>query len=79
MHHLDCTAVIPAHNEARYIGGAIQSVLRQTVPPKSILVVNDGFADGTGEFAARYQGVTVKRPLASGSRSEAAETPDGNP
>jgi glycosyltransferase involved in cell wall biosynthesis len=48
------TAVIPAYNSAAYIGNALRSVLGQTSPPREIIVVDDGSADGTAEVAACY-------------------------
>lgn len=43
------SVVIPAHNEERYIGRAIRSVLNQTIPPEQfeVICVNDFSSDRT--------------------------------
>ena len=41
------SVVMPAYNAERYIGQAIQSVLRQTYPDFELLVVDDGSKDQT--------------------------------
>ena len=46
--------VIPAFNAARWIGDAISSVIAQTHRDWSMVVVDDGSADGTGEVVARF-------------------------
>ncbi|MGB5555944.1 MAG: glycosyltransferase family A protein [Flavobacteriaceae bacterium] len=39
--------VIPAHNEEAFLADTLNSVLRQTLQPKSVIVVNDNSTDGT--------------------------------
>jgi len=51
------SVLIPVHNYAAYIGEAIESVLKQTVPAMEIIVVDDGSTDGSGSIAASYPGV----------------------
>ncbi|HOF46845.1 MAG TPA: glycosyltransferase family A protein [Verrucomicrobiota bacterium] len=46
--------VTPAHNEERLIERAIESVLKQTVPPMRYVIVNDGSSDSTATIAERY-------------------------
>jgi len=41
------SVVIPAFNSAAYIGAAIGSLLRQSLPPQRVIVVNDGSTDDT--------------------------------
>ena len=46
--------VIPAYNQARYLGKAIESVLTQSFGDIEVIVVNDGSTDETAEVAASY-------------------------
>lgn len=39
--------IIPAHNEEAFLADTLNSVLRQTVQPKKVVVVNDNSTDGT--------------------------------
>lgn len=39
--------IIPAHNEAEFIGGTLESLLNQTFLPQRIVVVNDQSTDDT--------------------------------
>jgi glycosyltransferase involved in cell wall biosynthesis len=43
------SAIIPAFNTEAYITDAIQSIRAQTVPPREIIVVDDGSTDRTAE------------------------------
>ena len=40
-------AFLMAHNEERYISITVQSLLSQSIPPKKILIVDDGSTDST--------------------------------
>jgi glycosyltransferase involved in cell wall biosynthesis len=45
------SVVIPTYNSAKVIGATLDSVLRQTVPPDEILVLDDGSTDDTISYA----------------------------
>jgi len=48
--------IIPAHNGGRYLKQAIDSALAQTYQDLSILVIDDGSTDSTGEIVESYKG-----------------------
>jgi glycosyltransferase involved in cell wall biosynthesis len=48
------TVIIPAYNHERFIGPAIDSVLKQTYRKIELLVIDDGSRDATGTIAQSY-------------------------
>ena len=46
--------VIPAHNEAQFLGKTLHSLVRQSLPATKIVVVNDGSTDATPEIVLKY-------------------------
>ena len=48
------TVGIPAYNEKRFIGRAIESVLTQTFTDFELLISDDASSDGTAEICAEY-------------------------
>jgi glycosyltransferase involved in cell wall biosynthesis len=47
------SVVVPAFNAERFIERALESAIRQTVPPREVIVVNDGSTDTTAARARR--------------------------
>lgn len=60
---LTLTYVVPVYNDAMTVGATVESLLRQSVKPNRILVVDDGSTDGT--FAAlegfQARGIEIMR------------------
>ena len=48
------SVVIPAYNHERFIGPAIDSVLKQTWEHLELIVIDDGSTDGTGKVVQSY-------------------------
>jgi GT2 family glycosyltransferase len=48
--------VVPAYNHARFLPGAIESVLRQTYPKVELIVLDDGSTDETRRILEGYSG-----------------------
>jgi len=51
---LSISVVIPAYNVEAFLSRAIESVLAQTLPPREIIIVDDGSTDRTAEVARRF-------------------------
>lgn len=48
--------IIPAHNEEKYLGNALESLLDQELLPAKIVVANDHSSDGTEVIIDRFAG-----------------------
>ena len=46
--------VIPAHNEEKFLSKTLDSLVKQTLLPKQIIVVNDHSTDGTEDLLKSY-------------------------
>lgn len=53
--------VIPCFNQKRFLCGAIDSALGQTVPPDEVIVVDDGSDDDLSTVTGAYSGVVLIR------------------
>jgi glycosyltransferase involved in cell wall biosynthesis len=63
---------MPAWNSRETIGRALDSVLRQSLPPFEVIVVDDGSSDGTSAFVEQTYGQRVRvirQPNAGPSRA----------
>lgn len=69
------SVIIPAYNAERYLAETIQSVLAQTVPPKEIVVVDDGSSDATATVAEQ-QGPLI-RVIRTENRGSGSATSTG--
>lgn len=67
------TAIIPSHNSARFLPGAIDSILAQTVPADEVIVVDDGSTDETDKvcqsYGRRVRYIRQENLLASAARN----------
>jgi glycosyltransferase involved in cell wall biosynthesis len=54
------SVIIPAYNQADYLGEAIQSVLDQTYPNFELIIVNDASPDHTDEVVKQYDDPRLK-------------------
>jgi glycosyltransferase involved in cell wall biosynthesis len=53
------SVIVCAHNEARWLGPCLHSLLTQTRPPDEILVINNASTDETGAVAQQVPHVRV--------------------
>ena len=68
------SVLICVRDREEYIGEAIASALEQTVPPREVIVVDDGSTDGTAEVVRSFGGVRLitQPPLGVGPARNAA-------
>jgi len=50
--------VIPAHNEEGFLADTLNSILRQSLQPKKVVVVNDNSTDGTEAIIDQFLGLS---------------------
>ncbi len=51
---MDFYIIIPAYNEAEFIGKTLESLIGQSLPAKKIVVVNDASTDATAEIVQKF-------------------------
>lgn len=54
------SVIIPAYNQAQYLGDAIESVLQQTYANLELIIVNDASPDQTTAVVERYHDARIK-------------------
>ena len=54
------SVIIPAYNQADYVGKAIQSVLDQTYPDWELIVVDDGSTDATASVVRQFHDPRIR-------------------
>lgn len=64
-------AIIPTYNRGHLIRETVDSILAQTRPPNSIVVVDDGSTDDTARVIAEYAGHVVYRHQSNKGKSAA--------
>ena len=52
--------VIPAHNEEAYLADTLNSILRQSLPPKKVIVVNDNSSDDTEAIINEFLNLSAR-------------------
>ena len=63
--------IIPAHNEEAFLSDALNSVLRQTLQPQTVIIVNDNSSDGTEAIIDEFMSLSdIFRKLNTTSSSE---------
>lgn len=65
------TVLVPAFNEAESVGATVRSLLRQTVRPARIVVIDDCSTNGTAEVACAAGSTVVQPERNTGSKAGA--------
>lgn len=78
---MDISVIIPTHNREQLLPRALDSVLNQTLPPKEVIVVDDGSTDGTRALLSEQypQCIYLQQPNrgVSSARNRGIETATG--
>ncbi len=67
------SVLMPAHNEGKYIGRAIESILSQTYEDFEFLILNDNSTDETGNIIAKYALEDSRIKILNGNGTGVAE------
>jgi glycosyltransferase involved in cell wall biosynthesis len=59
---LKISVVIPVHNEEKYIGACLDSLLKQSDPADEIIVVDNNSTDNTAKIVSTYPVKLLKEP-----------------
>ncbi|EQA73050.1 glycosyltransferase family 2 protein [Leptospira noguchii] len=83
MNNVPISVVIPTYNRENKILNAISSVLKQTLPPKEIIVVDDGSTDTTvskiqEKFSDKIQILLLEHKGVSHARNRGVENATGD-
>lgn len=54
------SVIVPSYNGARFLGEAIDSILKQTVQPAQIIIVDDGSTDDTELVVRRHRDARIE-------------------
>ena len=65
------TVLVPAYNEAEFVGDTVRSLLAQTTPPDEVLVIDDGSTDDTARVATEAGARVIRPPENTGSKAGA--------
>ncbi|MGH2830062.1 MAG: glycosyltransferase family 2 protein, partial [Actinomycetota bacterium] len=65
------TVLIPAHNEAAFVGDTLRALDAQTIAPDQVIVVDDASDDGTGDIARALGARVIRPPAPRGSKAAA--------
>ena len=71
MKTADLTIIVPAYNEEKSIVDTLESIKKQTIKPKRVIVVDDHSTDQTAEVAMRAGVEVLETPTNSGSKAGA--------
>ena len=65
------TVIVPTFNREKFLADSIESLLRQTVVPDQILIIDDGSTDRTAEIAASFNAPVEYHRKENGGKSTA--------
>jgi len=65
------TVIVPAYNEADCIADTVNSLLRQSLTPEEIIVIDDGSTDNTAEICSSLGVSVITPPENTGSKAGA--------